>query len=165
MSSSWKDEHSQDDDAVLRHRADDLAERGADVPGHHHGHARDAMHVAEQLDRRGLAVRARDGDDLAPQPAPRELELADDGDAAPARLGDDGRLARDAGRLHDEAGAVQQLDAAGAQVRLDPCRQVDVRAPAVDGDDRLPLRRQEPRGGDPRPREADDERGHAIDCW
>jgi len=146
-----------DDHRLRRQRPGEAAHRGADVPGDRDRPARLAVDVAEQLDRRRLAVRARDGDELVGQQAPAQLELAEDRDAALAGGRDDRRLARHAGRLHDRPRMRQEREPVGPHVGLEPVRYVG--AARIDGHDPLAARQQRAPGGDPRAREPDDEPG------
>ena len=58
-----------------------IVEREADVAAHQHAPPVRAEHPADERRRGGLSLRARDGNDGAPQPPPRELQLANDRDA------------------------------------------------------------------------------------
>ena len=61
--------------------------------------------VADPFGRRRLAVRPGHRDELVWEQPPRELELAEDGDAAPPRRHDGGRVLGDAGALDERPGA------------------------------------------------------------
>ncbi len=146
------------DDGLRREAPGDseARQRRPDVPGDLVGQPGLAVDVAEQLDRRRLAVGPRDGDELVPaQQPPAELELTEDRQAPPTRSRDDRRLPRHARRLDDRAGAVQQRDAVGPDVRLDVRRHL--RQAGVARDDPLAPRRQRPHRGHARPGQPDDE--------
>ncbi len=104
MSSSWKLETSQTTSCPGSTTPTRPVSGLPTLPGD-----RGAEHVAEQLRRRRLAVRARDGEDRASgqQPEP-ELDLAPDRDAALARGLHERRLTRHAGALHEDVRPVEQ---------------------------------------------------------
>ena len=99
-------------------RAEQRAGGRADVPRHRDGQAGLPMDVADQLDRRGLAVRPGYRDELVLDHPPCELELADHDEAALARGRDQRRLRRHSGTLHDRAHAGQQLGPLLAEAQL-----------------------------------------------
>jgi hypothetical protein len=101
-----------------RKRPGQRRERRADVPRDHHRQPGLAVHMADELDRRGLAVRARDGHEGVLQQPPADLELAEHRQAALPGRRDDGRLGRHPRALGEPAGAAQRLEA----VRLSPDR-------------------------------------------
>jgi hypothetical protein len=106
------------DDLVGRERLDVRAERRPDIAGDRHGKPGLAVDVADELGRRRLAVRAGHGDELVRDQPPRELDLAEHGDAAGARLGDHRRLARHARRLDDRARVLELRQAVGPELRV-----------------------------------------------
>ena len=152
-----------DDRRPGRERARQRGQRRADVAGHLHGQARLAVQVADQLDGRGLAVGAGDGDELvlAEQPPPG-LVLAEHGDPALAGGRDHRRLLRHAGALDQAAGALELLQAVGGRVDGDAGgaqalgRLLRHRA-RVDAGHLTPALAQRQRRGHARAGEADDE--------
>ena len=136
-SSSWKLESSQTIHSSAGDVADELAERGADVPG-----GAGAEHRAEQLGRRRLAVRAGDADDRVREQSRRQLDLAPDGDPALARRHDERRLARHARALDQHLDAVEQGEILVVAER--PVGRDDLGAARLERGLRGPARAREP---------------------
>jgi hypothetical protein len=161
-----------DDRGARVERPDERAERRADVPGHRDRRVRRPPDRSEQLRRRRLPVRAGHRDEPVRQQPPGQLELADHGDAALARGRDRRRRARHARALHDAARAVDELDAVGLEVRLDPRRRL---GRTRVGPDHLAVAEQHARGRRARAGEPDDQvwagrrrgprAGHVIEAW
>jgi hypothetical protein len=145
-------------------------ERGPHVARHGHRQSCLAPDGAEQLGGGGLAVGAGHGHEALRQEPPRDLELAQHGQLALARGDDHRRLVRHAGALHDAHGAVEQLHAVRAEMRLHPLGHV--RPPGVRADHPAVLR-EHASDGRPGPGQPDHEIGARgerrpqgpIDCW
>ena len=148
-----------DDDGLGGERVDERAERRADVAGHGHGQARLAVDVADELGRRRLAVRSRDGDELVGHQAPGELDLAEHGDPALAGQGDDRRLGRHAGRLDDRARVLELDDAVASQLAIAAHRLLAAGAQQLHG------REAGAREADDQVRAAGERRPHVTVCW
>ncbi len=126
-----------DDGRVARERTGERAGRGADVAGEGVGQPGLAVDVGDQVHRRGLAVRACDGEELVAEQPPGELELADYLDAALAGGLHDRGARRHAGAFHERADALELLDAVAPQVHLGARRRQLAggrRGRTVDGD-------------------------------
>ena len=148
------------------------AQRPPDVPGDDRVAATRAIHRADQLDGRRLAVGAGDGDELVGQQAPCQLQLADHRDP-PLACRDDHRLrGGDTRALDDAAHPLEHADPVRHQ--LDPGRRELARRKAgtIGADHLLPARAQRQRRCDPRARQPDDQVGapgqrraaHLIEC-
>ena len=155
--------HLAGDDVLRGDLADERAQRCPDVSRDSDGDIARAQDVRNQLDGRRLAVRAGNGDELIREQAPAELELAEHGHAARARLADDRVLGRDAGALDERSRAIEQrrgVIGGSREVQLDGARTQLVEAAGlapVDADDDLAARGEGERGGDSRARKPDDE--------
>ena len=120
------------------------------------------MDVSDQLCRRGLAVGAGHGDELIGEQAPAELELPQNGQAAPAGVRDRGRLRRDAGALDERARALRQRGRLRARTDLHPARREliePVGGAGVEADHLLPPLGQRERGRPARSRQPHDHVG------
>ena len=96
-----------DDERARLDLAVELGQRAADVP-----RRRRVEDRAEQLGGRRLAVRAGHADEPRLQQAVAELDLAPDRHASALGLGDERRLARDAGALDQHLDPVEQREVA-----------------------------------------------------
>ena len=136
MSSSWNDDASQTIDRVRRRACPGSdVERRADVARDHDRQPRRAVDVADQLDRRRLAVGAGERDELVLEQPPAELELADHARCPRASA------AATTGASRGTPGALDHGRDAGEQVRaLLPVAHLDARRPAA-----LPAPRRRPR--------------------
>ncbi len=101
---------------VRRGRVHLRAERHADVAADQHAASVRRQHPADQRGRRRLALRAGDGDDAALQPARRQLELADDLDAARPRVVEHRLLERHARADDDQVGVRQRPGLVAAEL-------------------------------------------------
>jgi hypothetical protein len=133
------------DPLIGLHLTDQLAQRGADVPG-----GPRAEHRAQQLGRGRLPVRAGDADDRILQVARSELDLTPDRRPALARRDNEGHLTGDARALDEHVDAFEQ-----AEVGVVPER-------PVDGDHINPVRFERRLRRRPRAREAEHE--HLRHC-
>jgi hypothetical protein len=163
-----------DDD--LRRAADERGQRRPDVAGDPHVAPRAAQDVPEPLGHRRLPVRAGDRHERAVQEPPAQLDLAEHGQPALARGGDDRGARRDPRRLGHRGGRVELGQPVRPQPHGERGRRVEHRRPGVHPDHALAPAGQQPPGGQPRAGEADDEPGaggqrragrgrQEIDAW
>ncbi len=151
-----------DHDGALLHLPHQTAQGNADVARDEHRQRGLAVDVRDQLDRRGLAVRPGDREELVAQQAPGKLKLAED--RQPARTGgrDHGRPGGHTGALDHRTHALELCQAVLAEVQLDPLPQGlpnPLRIAGVHADHPLTEIAQQARRGDARAREPDDQVG------
>ena len=128
-----------------------VGESAADVAGDLDRPAGRAQDRAEQLGRRGLAVRARDADErVSGQEAVAELDFAPDRDRAGTRSRSERRLRRHAGALDHELDTLQQRLLLGPEADFDTAAGKPPgvhRGRTVGGDDRHAPPGERQRGG------------------
>jgi hypothetical protein len=151
-----------DHDRLALDRARQRRQRRPHVARHDDGQPGLAVDVPDQLDRRGLAVRAGHGHEVVRQQPPADLELPDHPCAAPEGRRHDRRLSRHAGALDHGRRRIEQADALGRRVHGHPggrelrAHVVADRSGVASGHLRAP-RAQRQRRGDAGAGEADDE--------
>ena len=142
-------------------RSHERAQGGAHVARHRHRVAGLPVDVADELDRRRLAVGAGDGDELVSQQAPRELELAQNAEPARARRRDHRCRIGHSGTLDERSHALKErLNGGLAEPQLDSLagqRSGLGRLSGVVAGDARAARPQRVGGGDARASKAGDE--------
>ena len=121
MSSSWKLESSQTIHASSGIAPSSAVSGRPTLPATATGRPAARNIVAEELARRRLPVRAGDADQRVREQPRAELDLAPDGDAARARGGHEGRLARNAGALDQQVHVVDERGVFRAEDDFDAC--------------------------------------------
>ncbi len=92
------------------------AERHADVAADERAQSGGLEHPADERRRRGLALGAGDGDDLAGEPPRGQFEFADDRHTGRPRRRERGQFRRHARTRHDEVGADEERRVVATQI-------------------------------------------------